>query len=63
MKEFDETDPPESESERLEAKIGYLEALITSLELEFASLFQRVADLEAQKVYVNPDNMDSEWYG
>ena len=56
MKEIDDTDPPKSESEiPIEVRVGLLEALVASLELEMARL---VHDLQRPTV----ENDDPEWY-
>ena len=62
MKEIDDTPLPKNESEDdPEVRIGLLEALLVSLEHEFADLNQRVANLETQRT-PQDENDDPEWY-
>ena len=62
MKEIDDTPLHENESEEdLEVRFGILEALLVSLEHEFAALHQRVANLETQRT-PQDENDDPEWY-
>lgn len=56
MKEIDDTPVPETESEvPIEVRVGLLEALVASLELEMARL---VHDLQRPTV----ENDDPEWF-
>ena len=62
MKEIDDTPLDENESEEdLEVRFGLLEALLVSLEHEFAALHQRVTNLETQRT-PQDENDDPEWY-
>lgn len=66
MKEIDDTPVTENESEEdLEVRIGLLEALLSSLEVEFAALHLDVARLlEARAHALDPTDLDAdpEWY-
>jgi len=66
MKEKDDTPVPENESEvPIEVRVGLLEALLSSLEVEFAALHLDVARLlEARRDALDPaaQDQDPEWY-
>jgi hypothetical protein len=66
MKEIDDTPVPENESEDdLEVRIGLLEVLLSSLEVEFAGLHHDVARLlEARAQAMDPTDLhaDPEWF-